>query len=164
MIKFLDYNCLSPSSKLLSVCIAIRVHKGLQKQGYVRPYGSDKVSCFYLWRVASWISEWLLAADQGHLRKASLPSLLWSLPPEKTQRRQNSQFYAVHSIKSIWKAQLQQGKAPYPTCCGTDIGIHKETIKHGGIFIDQLHISSFKELVGNNTQKSLLESNDEQSS
>lgn len=61
------------------------------------------------------------------------------------------------------KAQQQQ-KAPYPTCRGTNVGIYKETIKHGGIFIDEFHVSSFKELAGNKTPESLLESNDEQSS
>lgn len=45
----------------------------------------------------------------------------------------------VSSMQSTaWslKGWLQQGKAPYPTRCGTDIGIHKEAIEHGGIFID----------------------------
>lgn len=50
------------------------------------------MSYFYLWRVISWISEWLLAVGQGHLRTASLPSLLWSIPPEKMQRRQGKGF------------------------------------------------------------------------
>lgn len=68
---------------------------------------------------------------------------------------------AQHDI--YLKAQQQQ-KAPYPTCRGTNVGIHKETIEHGGIFIDQFHVSSFKELAGTKTQESLLESNDEQSS
>lgn len=51
------------------------------------------ISYFYLWRVISWISEWLLAVGQGHLRKASPPSLLWSIPPEKRQRRAEEWFH-----------------------------------------------------------------------
>ena len=54
-------------------------------------------------------------------------------------------FYSVEASTS--QACLKHVQGSYPSG-RAHIGVHEKTVKHGGFFIDQLHISPFKKLKG----------------
>lgn len=80
-------------------------------------------------------------ADQ--LQKGPWKKELSKVVGKATRWRELPNFCSVDTGTS--QACLKHMQGPYPSC-RAHIGVHEETVEHGGFFINQLHISPFKKL------------------